>query len=379
MQYSTKISYKKWQLRSTKPEPLIDDTSSELYDLSRSKEEYRRFWESNVFVAKETNQNAIADWLQGFFISTKDNTQAFENFKAEVAGFEKSMKSNKKHFTKYTLNWCLWGLLRSDLLTDGKKQVLIAMNQDTEAQGDMIDVLNMRMNTLDDWTWPEAGVSTEQRWSVADKYRFFHDEDLMDALLLRYIGVKWSVQISKSLSTFAKSQPLLSQLNLVSNDERQRREHYFGAGKDHRFGVQGGRLATYEADFFLTQLLKDEEEIDRGYDQDYEQETNWDNDQGSEQEETKRSHDRGSESGDEEGGLKTRRSQAELNVLLLQLLSAEVAVAKGLDREFVVLQSDFKSFGPSIPHHYRRGIIVLWNIPAMDRILYESSRDAYHC
>ncbi|KAL8880726.1 MAG: hypothetical protein Q9192_007956, partial [Flavoplaca navasiana] len=339
-----------WQLRSTEPEPLIDDTSSEPYDLSRSKEEYRRVWESNVFVAKETNQNAIADWLQGFFISTKDNTQAFENFKAEVAGFEKSMKSNKKHFTKYTLNWCLWGLLRSDLLTDGKKQVLIAMNQDTEARGDMIDVLNMRMNTLDDWTWPEAGVSTEQRWSVADKYRFFHDEDLMDALLIRYIGVKWSVQISKSLSTFAKSQPLLSQLNLVSNDERQRREQYFGAGKDHRFGVQGGRLATYEADFFLTQLLKDEEEIDRGYDQDYEQETNWDNDQGSEQEETDRSHDRGSESGDEEGGLKTRRSQAELNVLLLQLLSAEVAVAKGLDREFVVLQSDFKSFGPSIPH-----------------------------
>ncbi|KAI4276248.1 MAG: hypothetical protein LQ337_002612 [Flavoplaca oasis] len=339
-----------WQLRSTEPEPLIGDTSSGSHDLSQSKEEYRKIWESNVFVAKETDQNAIADWLQGFFISTKDNTQALKTFKGEIARFEKSMKKEKKHFTQSTFNWCILGLLTSDLLTDGKKQVLTAMNQDPEARGDIIDVLNMRMNTLDDWTWPEAGVSTEQRWSAGAKYRFFHDEDLMDALLLRYIGVKWSVRIFKSLTTFAKSQPLLSQLNLVSNDERKRREDYFGAGKDHRFGVQGGRLATYEADFFLAQLLKDEQEIDREYDQDYEQEeTNWDNDQGSEQE-------------DEEGGFKIRKSPAELNVLLLQLLSTEVAVAKGLDRELVVLQSDFKSFGPSIPHSTIAAVLSFFGV-----------------
>ncbi|KAL9636896.1 MAG: hypothetical protein Q9204_002079 [Flavoplaca sp. TL-2023a] len=339
-----------WQLRSTEPEPLVDDTSMGSHNLSQSKEEYRKIWESNVFVAKETDQHAIADWLQGFFISTKDNTQALEIFKAEIARFERSMEKKKKHFTQVTFNWCILGLLASDLLTDAKKQVLLAMNQDAEARGDILDVLNMRMNTLDDWTWPEAGVSTEQRWSAGAKYRFFHDEDLMDALLLRFVGVKWSVQIFKSLSTFAKSQPLLSQLNLVSDNERKRRENYFGPGKDHRFGVQGGRLATYEADFFLAQLLKDEQDIDREYDQDYEQEeANWDNDQGSEQ-------------GDEEGGSKIRKSPAELNVLLLQLLNAEVAVAKGLDRELVVLQSDFKSFGPSIPHSTIAAVLSFFGV-----------------
>ncbi|KAL9039095.1 MAG: hypothetical protein Q9180_002734 [Flavoplaca navasiana] len=352
-----------WQFRSTEPEPLIDDSSSESQDLSQSKEEYRKTWESNVFVAKETDQNAIADWLQGFFVSTKDNTQALETLKGEIAQFEKSMKKNKKHFTQYTFNWCLLGLLTSDLLTDGKKQVLIAMNRDPEARGDIIDVLNMRMNTLDDWTWPEAGVSTEQRRSAGAKYRFFHDEDLMDALLLRYIGVKWSVRIFKSLATFAKSQPLLSQLNLVSNDERKRREHYYGAGKDHRFGVQGGRLAIYEANFFLAQLLKDEQEIDREYDQDYEQEeTNWDNDQDYEQEETIWDNDQGSEQEDEKGGSKIRKSPAELNVLLLQLLNAEVGLAKGLDRELVVLQSDFKSFGPSIPHSTIAAVLSFFGV-----------------
>lgn len=314
-----------WRDRTDEPEKLVNDTISEVEDLCQSKDEYRQKWENYVFNAVETEKEAIVKWLQGFFMSTQASTKALEDLKAGVALFEQEMKENKEHFTKTSMNWCIWGLLRSDLLTDEKRGVLTAIQQDEDAMKDVMDDLNMRMNMLDQWAWPTEGVAAEQRRQVGSKYRIFHDEDLIDALLLRYIGVKWSVQMSKRLVAFAKVHPWLSQLNTVSSNDRTRRNHFLGPTTDQGAGVQGKRLKTYKDDFFLTQLLKHEKEVDRGYDDDFEQE-------------------------DRNRGLQTRKSITELKHSLLQLLNAEITVGKRLGDEVTVLQSDFRAFGPSIPH-----------------------------
>ena len=316
---------KEWRDGTDEPETLIDDSSVEIEDLSQSKDSYRQKWQGYVFNALETDQNAIAGWLQGFFESTQASTKALEKLKADVADFEKAMEENKEHFNKTTLNWCIWGLLRSDLLTDDKRGVLTSIEQDEDAMSDVMDDLNMRMNTLDRWTWPAEGVAAEQRRQVGSKYRIFHDEDLMDALLLRYVGVKWSVEMSKRLTAFAQAHTWSSRVNTVSDGDRRRRELFLGPGKDHASGVSGQRLKTFEANFFLSQLLRHEAEVDRGYDVDLEEE-------------------------DEQRGLRTRKSVAELKHSLLQLLNVEVAMGKRLNDEVTVLQSDFQSFGPSISH-----------------------------
>ncbi|KAL8852115.1 MAG: hypothetical protein Q9221_003045 [Calogaya cf. arnoldii] len=302
---------KEWRDGTDEPEALIDDRSVEIEDLSQPKQQYRQKWESYVFNAMETDQSAITEWLQGFFASTQASTKALEDLRCGVAHFEKSMMDNQQHFTKTTLNWCIWGLLRSDLLTDDKRGVLTAIEQDEDAMSDVMDDLNMRMNTLDRWAWPAEGVAAEQRRQVGSKYRIFHDEDLMDALLLRYIGVKWSVKVSKRLTAFAKAHTWLSPVNTVGKDDRTRREHFLGLGKDHASGVQGQRLKTNETDFFFPQLLRHEAEVDRGYDVDLEEE-------------------------DKSKGLQTRKSISELKHSLLKLLNVEVAVGKRLGDEVTV-------------------------------------------
>ncbi|KAL8787434.1 MAG: hypothetical protein Q9213_002211 [Squamulea squamosa] len=326
-----------WRDSTDEPETLVDDSGVEFTDLSQSKEEYRRKWESYVFNAVETDKDAIAAWLQGFFNSTNANIKALDALKAGVARFEKKLKDNQQHFNKTTMDWCIWGLLRSDLLTDDKRAALTAMQQDDDAMCDIMDDLNMRMNTLDRWTWPKEGVAAELRRQVGSKYRIFHDEDLMEALLLRYIGVKWSVQMSKRLTAFAKAHSWLSPLNIVSNNERTRREHYLGPGKDHSSGVQGQRLETYEANFFLTQMLRHEAEVDRGYGDDVEQE-------------------------DRNRGLQTRKPISELKHSLLQLLNTEVAVAKRFNDEVTILQSDFQFFGPSIAHSTIDAVLTFFGV-----------------
>ncbi|KAL8751791.1 MAG: hypothetical protein Q9184_005949 [Pyrenodesmia sp. 2 TL-2023] len=291
--------------------------------LTDSMEQHRRKWETYVFTEVESDKKAIHAWLEGLLRSSEPTRKAIDTTRREIRKFEKTMAERHEHFTKRTMTWCVEGVLRSDLLTDGKRAVLTAMQQDGDTLNDMMDDLNMRMNTLDRWTWPTEGVPVEQRRQVGSKSRIFQDEDIMDALFLRYIGVRWSVRMSKSLTTLSRATWLFPK-NLISKEERLRREEHLGLGKDHASGVNGQRLETYQTDFLLTQLLKEEWEVDRGYDNGEEQ--------------------------DQKEGIKIRKSPTELKHSLLQLLVTEVAIAKRLKGEITVLQSDFESFGPSIPH-----------------------------
>ncbi|KAL8719983.1 MAG: hypothetical protein Q9225_003100 [Loekoesia sp. 1 TL-2023] len=337
LRYNHSILYtnimKEWMNNIDEPE-LPDDTGVVgNQDLAASKKAYRAKWESYVFNAVRTDKTAIATWLEGLFTSTTSTAKAFDVLKRDIANFEKTMSANKEHFNQATMNWCVEGLLRSDLLTDDKRAVLTAMKQDRDALDDITDALNMQMNTLDRWAWPNEGVPAEQRRQVGSRYRIFHDEDLMDALLLRYIGVKWSVQMSKSLTAFSKS-TWLSSTNPISKEEHWKRESYLGYGKEHFSGVSGHRLDTYLSDYYLTQLLKSDSEVDRGYNDVEEQEE----------------------------GLNIRKSATELKHSLLQLLLTEIAVAKGLNNQLTVLQSDFQSFGPSIPHSTIAAVLTFFGV-----------------
>ncbi|KAI4140257.1 MAG: hypothetical protein L6R39_005875 [Caloplaca ligustica] len=327
-----------WMDSSEEPEipDDADKSTLETEDLTSSMEEHRKQWESYVFTAVQTDQMAVTAWLDRLLRSPGSTAKAFDTFKREIVGFEKAMTDDKEHFTKATMNWCVDGLLRSDLLSDDKRAVLSAMQQDRDAMVDVTDDLNVRMNTLDRWTWPVKGVPLELRRQVGSKYRIFHDEDIMDALLLRYIGVKWSVQMCKSLTAFSKA-TWLSAASPIGEEERLRRERHLGVGKEHASGVDGQRLDTYLSDYFLTQLLKNEWEVDRGYDNGVEQE------------------DAGKD-------LKIRKTAAEQKHSLLQLLVTEATVTKRLHNEVTVLQSDFQAFGPSLPHSTIMAVLTFFGV-----------------
>ncbi|KAL8835405.1 MAG: hypothetical protein Q9170_003333 [Blastenia crenularia] len=395
LQYKYSVLYtdimKEWMRNSDEPEIGDDINVVETEDLAPSKSAFRSKWESYVFNALDTDQHAINAWLGRLFRKDEFTARALGIFRKIIAKFEKSLLSTKEHFTELTMNWCVEGLLRSDLLTDDKRAVLAAINQDSDALTDLRDDLNMRMSTLDRWAWPEEGVPAETRRQVGTKYRIFHDEDIMDALLLRYIGVKWSVKISKTLTAFSEATWLSPTITSLSKKEQERREHYFGprkkptslssrspsltrstssegqlicqhclgsgmeftsspcdetevessgrgrhleSRKKHVSGLREQRRDTYVFEYFLNQLLRADHEVDRGY-EDVEEQAE---------------------------GLTIRKSATERKHRLLQLLATEVAIGKRLNDEITVLQSDFKSFGPSIPHSTISAVLVFFGV-----------------
>jgi hypothetical protein len=74
-------------------------------------------------------------------------------------------------------------LLRSDLVTDEKRKILRDFLNNKVVVAEVADVLNMRMRSLHKWQWDAAGTPVEQRRQLNGRYRFYHDEDLLQAIL----------------------------------------------------------------------------------------------------------------------------------------------------------------------------------------------------
>jgi hypothetical protein len=285
--------------------------------------EQRAKWEEYVFKARETDNAAINRYLDKLFNANKVVQSAYVNLWVSTVHFEREM-ATAVHFDDTSLRWVIEGLLRSDLVTDEKRKVLQDFLNNKVVLGEVADVLNMRMSSLDKWQWDPQGTPVEQRRQVNGRYRFYHDEDLLQAILLRYIGVKWSVHFKSVLRAFQSTEGVWqsSSKNVPSADQK-RRDYFLGPKSMYSAvaeGVEGIRRRHFADEIFLEQLAEEIDEKRGGYDDD---------------------------SVDERD---TRKSSQQITQILLHTLATEIIMKTRLGDEMTVVRTDFEWFGPSLPH-----------------------------
>ena len=88
----------------------------------------RIMWENYVFKPLATDTEAIQAALTKLFSSTKSISKAYNAIRVETAHFEATLKSTKEHFDVDSLKGVIEGLLRSDLVTDEKRKVLVSFS-----------------------------------------------------------------------------------------------------------------------------------------------------------------------------------------------------------------------------------------------------------
>ena len=274
---------------------------------------HKNEWESYVFQALRTDQEEINNYLGLLFCSTMETRASLENLRNEIHRFEETLTASDQ-VTEDVMQWCVNGLLRSDLLNEQKKAALIDISNHKSSLAELADVLNMRLSSIDTWAWPKTGLEAEQRRQIAGKYRIFHDEDLIDALLLEYLGRKWSVKFKSGLAT------LLEQDNaILTPGEKERRRYFLGSSSGS--SVSQKRHQLFSKDNFMSQLLEKENEVPRRYG-DY----------------------------DQDDDVTFRRSHTEMNQSLLHLLSTEIVLNTHLHKNMCIIRSDFRRFVPSLSH-----------------------------
>lgn len=335
----------------------LDTEAFEVVD--RQKERLQELcdkFERVVFEPLETDEHEIERYLLELFQGRKGDKGAkkLEDLRYITGQSCRTMFGNKSPFVEGTLKWCIDGLLAEDLLSDEKQQILREFLDNSMVLREMADILNMRFADIENWDWdagadgskshPRNSLETVQashtriqlltsfpiivpvlpRQQLNGKYRIWMDEDILQAILIHYVGVMCCVNLKGALRNFigdgiwkwtSGPQP--------SPEEDDRFQYFTQSGRERRETLVEERKERYRTHFFVSQLPETVRSIGFGQ--------------------------YGRDDRLEDGGESGRKTQ-NVKQLMLQTVASEALLRKSLDGEVAMIQTDLEWFATGLSH-----------------------------
>ena len=319
-------------------EPALNDaTRSSRYHIEHMgrKEMYdqRRAWESIVFAEGSTsNPAATRMYLTSIFGST---SKAKKMVKEPLETLRECMRTFQLGtFDVPALQTCMTALLETDMLSEEKRKALGDLKNNSAILQEIVDVLNTQIDGLESWSWGEEGIPVNVRRALNGKYRVYMDEEILQALLLHFVGMKWAVHFRATFKAFFHSGAWRqSSEKSLDGPARWKRQRFLGRERAHTQSIRNERRETYQDDYFMSQLPRTFKDTKDEY-------------------------------GEDSPNDKVK-SPIAIKQSLLHLLSTELLLSARLNRSITVFQSDFKWFGPSLPHATIISVLHFFGVPEM--------------
>ena len=319
-------------------EPALSDatgTSQDHFEHVGRKEMYdqRREWESIVFAESSTSKPAATSmYLTSLFGST---SKAKRMVKEPLETLRECMRTFQLGtFDVLALQTCMTAMLETDMLSEEKRKALRDLRNNYAILQEIVDVLNTQIDVLESWSWGEESIPVNIRRALNGKYRVYMDEEILQALLLHFIGMKWAVHFKATFKAFFNS-GAWRQSSEKSLDGLARRKRELILGRAHIFTgrIRNERRETYRDDYLMSQLPSTFKDTKDEY--------------------------------SEDSPIDNVKSPIAIKQSLLHLISTELLLSARLNRSITVFQSDFKWFGPSLPHATIISVLHFFDVPEM--------------
>lgn len=230
----------------------------------KSKEE----WESKAFEPADVDVDSLNRYLESVFgLSTsvrdedsRKKRQAVQDLREAVQSFEVDL-SRPDQFDHFSLGYTIRSLSFSDLLTNEKREVLNDFLGNPVILSEIADVLNLRLAALDSWKWGPDSVPVEQRRKISGVFSIHMHEDVLQAIFLQYIGIRWSAFLREELVTFRKAEGAWIPLYKDIPEMEKRRLDYYLGRVPRRRSLQKERQKIHSRDYFVAKLLKSVNEV----------------------------------------------------------------------------------------------------------------------
>ncbi|KAG4275107.1 hypothetical protein FPRO04_08769 [Fusarium proliferatum] len=260
-----------WMTASLSDRPASEEESYEVLDQQKERlQELCDKFERVVFEPLETDEVEIDLYLNELFQGeqSEEGAKSLKDLRETIGDSCREIFGEKAPFDSTTLTWCINGLLAEDLLSDQKQAILRDFLEKPVVLGEIADVLNMRFSNIDSWEWDagEKGIPVLPRQQLNGKYRIWMDEDVLQAILIHYIGIRCCVTLKTALDCFI-TQYSFWRWNTgpdPSRDEKQRRMYYLASGATTSSNLANERKRQYVHEFFMSQLPEDVETIGAG-------------------------------------------------------------------------------------------------------------------
>lgn len=289
--------------------------------------EQRSIFESYVFTANDTDATAIEAYLNDLFSLSKDSTNQLNSTRKSMKEFGNVLL--RTTFTVDDLKLTIKSLLASNLLSNEKRNTLEEFTLNKAVLIEVADVLNMNLSSLPSWTWGTDAIPVEMVRHLNGKYRIIMDEEILQAIFLEWLGLKWAVQFKAMFREIFDSRAWKSSSKSLTKTEIERRECFL----DEKQGpysldkiappitIEQTRRAMQKEDFFMNQLPDHMKSNRQGYQNDQD----------------------GQDIDDQTSPTETKQS-------LLHIVTTECLLNTMLYNTFTAVRSDFTWFGPSLPH-----------------------------
>ncbi len=315
--------------QSEKKEEELDGSFEHVqkYDLQKLKEKFA----SVVFSPLETDEAEIDLYLNGLF---EDDHAAdlLQGIREDNTEFARRLKKEVAPFTRDVLKQCIRALLSNNLLNDDAKNTLSEFTTNEVVLDEIADVLNLRFADLDNWSWEaeEDGMYYEPRRQLNGKYRIMMDMDILQAIFLHYIAVKWCAHLKNVFSRLPADPKFWKGPKKMTAEEKGR--WYYFMGTEVTAGVTSNKMNTFRETFFMSALPASLNDGGDPYGEDKEDATD----------ETKT-------------GLGMRQ-------MFLRQMAADVLIGCSLNGEAAVVQSDLQWYATGMPHSTLFAVLRFWGI-----------------
>ena len=326
---------------NTSPLASVSDNDADSFEHLGRKEMYdqRKEWETIVFANdSKSDPDAIEAYLSDTFGSTskakKLTKSPLETLKEKLGSFHLG------DFDVDVLKTCITGVLGTDLLSRDKRTTLSEFASNKKILHEIVDVLNMQIDAIDTWNWGPEAVALDVRRALNGKYRVYMDEEILQALLLHFIGLKWAVHFKSAFLEFFNSGAWKqSSRSSMDRQARQRRQDFLGEEKSTDSTVRNERRSKYQAEYFMLQLPDSFNTTTNNY------------------------NGTSDDASDDGHNGRYDKAPTAMKQSLLHLLSTESLLNTRLYGSFTILQSDFKWFGPSMPHATIMAVLRFLGVP----------------
>lgn len=147
----------------------VSTVSSEFVDVGR-KEKHDQLdrLTSIIFEEKTIDTEKLTSYMADLF-SGKEAAKTLESLRTNMGHFGERIR--RQTLSASDVENAIRGLLASGLMDEDKRATLAEFLDNATVVDEVASVLNMRMASLDTWTWPAEGVTVEMRRHLNGKYR----------------------------------------------------------------------------------------------------------------------------------------------------------------------------------------------------------------
>jgi hypothetical protein len=309
-----------------------ESSSSKSFDLTQLGREdmyvQRKQWDSLVFAERKTDTAAIEKYLTALFIEPHKKMKVRDTpFETLRKSWESEMHVKRLSCDNAGVAQAIKAVLTADLLSGSKRDELIALQSaGVGVLGELAHVINMELASLGDWSWKPSPTPAHMRKQINGKYRVYMDPEIHQILLLQWIGTHFAVSTKRIFKSFLCSNAWRTFTSSpIKALDRDRAKFFFWRCESQiEYSLNHTRREQFKDDFFLTQLPETLEEGNRDYNPD------------------------DGKLDDDESDKKT---PLEVKQTLLRLATTELMLQRKIYGSFTLCQTDFKWFGPSLPHN----------------------------